>query len=311
MRTGAPLAATPNPRPRGLPRVPRMPAIPSTRSRLSRALRLCGLGLLLLSNTLHAMESPAVATPGSRIDVTASPLAPRDTKTLGDLARARQVFLEHHALAPQADLRIRVLARLDRTQADRLKLQLQAASGRIDVPLDGLSRFAIDPSWADLPEDTVVRSRLRDGSVTWRSDVRTPGLPPNVRRLGDLRLQCKVDWGSPLARRGLVPSLSSVAGDGALCRSRFTGALNSQFADRPVLAIDLVDGARRERLSYFFLHGAGDHAITLAASGSLDWFHDLRDHMYRLPLHDDSWPDDALVEFIFMDTQTASPTSEG
>lgn len=311
MCAGPPLAATVIPRPRGLPRVPRMSSIHFKRSPLSRVPGLCGLGLLLLSSTTHAAEAPDAAAPGTRIEVTAAPLAPRDAKTLGDLARARQMFLEHRALAPQAELRIRVLARLDRAQADRLALQLQAPSGRIDVALDGLSRFVIDPAWDGLPEDTVVRSRLRDGSVTWRSDVRTPGLPPNVRRLGDLRLQCKIDWGSPLARRGLVPSLSRVVGDGALCRSRFTGALNSQFADRPVLAIDLVDGPRRERLSYFFLHGAGDHAITLAASGSLDWFHDLRDHMYRLPLHDDSWPDDALVEFVFMDTRTVSLEREG
>ena len=28
--------------------------------------------------------------------------------------------------------------------------------------------------------------------MTWRTEIRTPGLPPNTRRLGDLRLECHV-----------------------------------------------------------------------------------------------------------------------
>lgn len=236
----------------------------------------------------------------SRVEVQGESTAPRDQKTLEDLAKASALFNQSHALAPQAELRFRVLARLDRTQSERLSIQVMAPTGRIDVPLDSLSRFRMDPSWLDLPPKTVVRSKLFDGDVAWRSDVRTPGLPPNVRRLGDLRLQCKLDWGTSLARRGPLSNVSLVPGS-AVCESRFTGAMNSQFADRPVLAVDLVHGERHERLSYFFLHGAGDNTPTRAISSTLDWWHDLRDHMYRLPLHDTSWPDDTRVEFIFMD----------
>jgi hypothetical protein len=265
--------------------------------------------VLFAASALMALPAAAqseAAPPTALVEVRADFATPRDAKTLGDLAEAVALFNRLRAMAPQAELRFRVLTRLDRAKAERLSIQVMAPSGRIDVPLDDLSRFSHDPAWAALPADTLVRSRLRDGEVTWRSDVRTPGLPPHVRRLGDLRLQCRLDWGSPLGRRGLLPSGSPFTPTDALCESRFTGALNSQFADRPVLAIDLVHGGRRERLSYFFLHGAGDNTPTRLLSASLDWNHDLKDHMYRLELQDEAWPDEALVEFTFMDLQALS-----
>jgi len=265
--------------------------------------------VLFTASALMALPAAAqseAAPPTAVVEVRADFATPRDAKTLGDLAEAVALFNRLRAMAPQAELRFRVLTRLDRAKAERLSIQVMAPSGRIDVPLDDLSRFGHDPAWAALPADTLVRSRLRDGEVTWRSDVRTPGLPPHVRRLGDLRLQCRLDWGSPLGRRGLLPSGSTFAPIDALCESRFTGALNSQFADHPVLAIDLVHGGRRERLSYFFLHGAGDPVHNRLLSASLDWNHDLKDHMYRLALQDETWPDEALVEFTFMDLQALS-----
>ncbi len=251
--------------------------------------------LLSLAAACAVAQPPvAAAAPPDRVVVSAAPIGARDARTLGELFRARALFEELRALSPQGELAFRVLARMDAGQSDRLGLQLLTAEGRVDVELDGLSRFRLAPSWLALPAETVVRSRLRDGSVTWRSDVRTPGLPANVRRLGDLRLQCKLDWGVPLGRGGLGLG-------GSDCEGAHSGAMNSQFADQPVLAIDLVHGPRRERLGYFHLHGAGDNGPTRLLSGLTDWAHQLKDHMYRLPLHDKTWPDDTWVAFTFMD----------
>jgi len=257
-----------------------------------------GVALAVAATSVLAQTPP----PAEPVVVSAAVLAPRDARTVAELRRAQALFEELRALSPQGELSFRVLARLNGAQTDRLGPQLVTVSGRIDITLDALSRFRLQPQWDALPPDTEVRSRLRDGGVAWRSDVRTPGLPPNTRRLGDLRLQCKLDWGVPLGRSGVVPGGSAWVSPARQCESALTGAMNSQFADQPVLAIDLVHGARRERLSYFFLHGAGDNLPTRMFSGGTDWAHQLRDHMYRLPLHDRSWPDDTRVEFTFMDS---------
>lgn len=291
-------------------RIPSTPSFHAARAR-PRLPHLWVVASALVLSTVPAWaQSSSPEPPSQQIEVRAESLVPRDAKTLGDLTEAVALFQRLQALAPQAELRFRALTRLDRSKADRLQIQVLAPGGRIDVPLDELSRFAFDPAWRALPPQTLVRSKLRDGEVAWRSDVRTPGLPPNTRRLGDLRLQCKLDWGTPLARRGLTPTGTTLSSLATLCETRFTGSLNSQFADRPVLAIDLVLGQRRERLSYFFLHGSGDNMPTRVISSALDWAHDLKDHMYRLPLADKSWPDDTLLELTFIDP-SALPLAEG
>jgi hypothetical protein len=76
------------------------------------------------------------------------------------------------------------------------------------------------------------------------------------------------------------------------------------FAERPVFAVALVDGARREVLSVDNLY--------MGASRNPQWKADLPycdcevlvDRAYTLPLGDRSWPDDTRVEFETMDGES-------
>ena len=43
-----------------------------------------------------------------------------------------------------------------------------------------------------LQEDASVMPNRKARTMTWRAEIRTPGLPPGTRRLGDLRLECEV-----------------------------------------------------------------------------------------------------------------------
>jgi hypothetical protein len=266
----------------------------------------CALYLARLALPWVVVAGPAVvaAAPSielDKVEVRGASIGARDQRSLGDLFRAQKIFEELRPMAPQASFRVRVLPRKNRKHAELMRIQVLAESRPFEVGLDPLGRFEVDPQWAMLPQQTIVRSRLRDGAVAWRADVRTPGLPANARRLGDLRLECKINWTVPLGRTGVLPYFQNIFGAGRMCTSPENGAINSLFADAPVLAVDLVHGERRERLSYFFLHGAGDNLPTRAIF-YVDWDDSLRDRMVRLPLHDQSWPDDALVEFIFMDS---------
>ncbi|MDM4765908.1 hypothetical protein [Pelomonas sp. SE-A7] len=243
--------------------------------------------------------------------------AERERKTLSQFAQALADFERLKASwAPNAELRFKVMPRQRASDAERLQLALQTPQGPRPIEIDELQRFAWDPAWLDLPGDTEVRSLLRDGKAAWRPDVRTPGLPSNVRRLGDLRLQCKLSWTSGLAR-GLPPVLAvatapvrwmmravtgQVGGD-TECSGQLSGAYNSILLDKPVWAVALVDGPRRWPLPYVFLHGSGDATGNQAIAGSLDWPSHLRQHMIRLPLHDMSWSNETRVEIEYDDEQ--------
>ncbi|MFN3305409.1 MAG: hypothetical protein ACK44A_17080 [Roseateles sp.] len=236
-----------------------------------------------------------------RVEVQGEAALAREKKTLAQLFKAQALFEEHRALAPDAPLRFQVYARTQADASPSLDLGLMTPEGRQPVVLDAQDRFVIDPAWRALPERTELRSRLADGRVTWRPDIRTPGVAGSSegeRRLGDLRLQCRVGFGSGVARGRMLFGWLPL--DTADCADR--GWSPSNFADRPVFAVTLVHGERRLTLSARLLHGLRDDG-----GERYDWGYSLRERMFRLPMGDASWPDDTRVVFEHMDDPPAPP----
>lgn len=245
-----------------------------------------------------ASASPPDARLG-RVEVQGEATTAREKKTLAQLFKAEALFLKHRALAPAAPLLFKVHARTQAESTGRLSLDLVTPAGREPVALDAEDRFVIDPAWRQLDSSTELRSRLADGRVTWRPDIRTPGVPAGERRLGDLRLQCRVGFGSGVARgaSGFGWLRSFVLDD---CEDRDWSPSN--FADRPVFSATLVHGERRLTLSARLLHGLRDDG-----GADYDWGYSLRERMFRLPIGDTSWPDDTRVVFEGMDDPPAPP----
>ncbi|MDC8772616.1 hypothetical protein [Roseateles albus] len=215
----------------------------------------------------------------------------RERKTLAQIFKAQALFQKHHKLAPQASLNYRVYARKYPDDLLRADLGLVGAQGRTPVTLDEEQRFVADPAWRLLDQDSEVRSKLADGRVTWRADIRTPGWPNGERRLGDLRLQCRVAFGSGLARTdaGWIGTLSKLfSADDEQCKKPDWSPSN--FADQPIFSVTLVHGDRRLRLNQRNLHGLFDES-----GEDYDWGFLLRDRMFRVPLGDLTWPDDTRV----------------
>lgn len=259
-------------------------------------------------NLVMTLLAGALALPASaplpdahlgRVEVSGEAATARESKTLAQLFKAQALFARHHALAPEAELKFKVYARTQADAAPSLALGLMTPTGRQPLVLDAEDRFSIDPAWRALPERTEVRSRLADGRVTWRPDIRSPGVPEGERRLGDLRLQCRVAFGSGVARgTDFLGGLLSFAFDD--CWDRTWSPSN--FADRPVFAVTLAHGERRLTISERLLHGLRDDG-----GPKFDWGYSLRERMFRLPMGDTSWPDDTRVVFESMDDPPAPP----
>ena len=255
-----------------------------------------------------ALLAGALALPASapqpeielgRVEVQGEAATAREKKTLAQLVKAEALFEKYRALAPAATLTFKVYARTQAETTQRLELGLMTPAGRQPVALDAQDRFVIDPAWRQLPGRTELRSRLADGRVTWRPDIRTPGMLEGERRLGDLRLQCRVGFGSGVARGAIgFGWLRSLVMDD--CEDPDWGPSN--FADRPVFAVTLVHGERRLTLSERLLHGLRD-----SGANDYDWGFSLRERMFRLPLGDESWPDDTRVLLEAMDDPAVPP----
>ena len=273
-------------------------------------MRCASILLALLCSAAHpatpAVSASAASGAGEQqVEVTAQLPGARDEKTLSQLLNARDAFDRHHALAPDATLSFRLYARLDPKDLVRLHLFRVDGRQRREVPLDGRQRFALSPEWtrADADRGVLLQTNLPDGAVAWKVDVRSPGVPGDRRRLGDLRLECEADTFHGNLQRGLRTPVSAImdASD-ELC---LLDDAEVWFAERPVFGVTLVSGARRRTLPYSYLHGSTG---TMALAGLFDWPYALRDRAYFLPLEDRSWPDDTQVTFDAMDDPQPEPT---
>jgi hypothetical protein len=205
-------------------------------------------------------------------------------------------------MAPNALLRYKLLPRQRDTNMEGIELQIVGDSFTMPVSFAADRTFTLERNQKALDENASVRPNRKADSMTWRTDVRTPGLPPNTRRLGDLRLECHVGMEADLVSN-VLPVIGQI--------SRFIDRMRDYcdksdahyyfFSERPLFSVTMVAGARREILSVDELYaGASSDPLSKTDLSYCDC-QVLLDRTYYVPLGDRSWPDDTLVEIEYMD----------
>jgi hypothetical protein len=253
-----------------------------------------------LAFTAALAQVPAKSELGA---VTVTGLANPVEKSYRRMVEGMDLFERMHALAPDAQLRFKLLPRKRGTNMDDIQLEVVGNSFTYRVPIAPDRTFTLARDAKAWAEDAMVSPNRRKLSMTWRTEIRTPGLPANTRRLGDLRLECLVG-----IEAGLVSNTSSTVMQ-RLSRLltdpfRYCGQKNAQylfFADRPIFGVTLVAGNRREVLAIDQLYASASDDPGLPQDLPFCDCEVLLDRTYFLPLGDKSWPDDTLVEFEYME----------
>ena len=259
----------------------------------------------LCAAALCAVAAQVESSSSSRADAVAvtalrNPVDKSYRRMLSGIER----FEKRRQVAPAATLRFKLLPRNRATRMEDVELEIVGDSFAVPVALAPDRSFALERHALALKENASVRPNRRAGTLTWRAEIRTPGLPPGTRRLGDLRLECEVGMQAGLIsnyRPFLFGLLDPLVREGpGYCHRLAPRYLF--FADRPLWSVTLVAGERREVLPVDMLYGG--------ASRDPDWKDDLpycdcevlMDRAYFLPLGDPSWPDDTRVELEYMET---------
>jgi hypothetical protein len=250
------------------------------------------------------------AAPAEQVDAGPRGLPPIEITTLRDpvaksyrrIVGGMELFERRHDLAPAAPLRFRLWPRRQDTDLSSIVLRVVGQTVALPVPLAPDRTFALPRDARALAEDAIVVPDRRAGSMTWRADIRTPGLPPDTRRLGDLRLECLVGMESGLIsnhRASLLDALASLFDGPQRCERPEPRYLF--FADRALWSVTLVHGARRQVLSVDQLYaGISRDPMTADDLRHCDC-EVLLDRAYFAPLGDASWPDDTLLELEYVD----------
>ncbi|TFW11683.1 hypothetical protein E4L96_20565 [Massilia arenosa] len=170
-----------------------------------------------------------------------------------------------------------------RTKGDdpfaNLQLKLVGESEPLAVPVDANGVFVLPRSERAYDENAELILNRRKNEFSGFPYVRTPGLPANVRRLGDHRLECRVVVAIGKKEIGL---LATAAANTLLlttdwCSSKRTSwGLNAEYE---------LDGATLRE---------GSRSVELQVQG----------RHYQVPMSDTSWSDEALIELRPMHVPT-------
>ena len=184
---------------------------------------------------------------------------------------------------------------------DDLRLQVLGRTVERSVPVAADHTFTLERDPKALAEYAVVVLERRAMTMTWRTDIRSPGVPEGQRRLGDLRLECEVGL-----EAGLVSNVRSILDEiaNALTRPGFCKRNPARyyfFAERPLFAVTLVHGERRYTLPVAELYAGLARDPLIAQELPYCDCEVLLDRTYFLPLGDTTWPDDTRVEYEYME----------
>lgn len=103
-------------------------------------------------------------------------------------------FRQYHDLAPHADLRFGLVSGASGTPLPLKQARMESNGWGVDLPVVEEGWFTMPGAENDAHANAdVVVSWRGGGAVTWTIDVHTAGLPYQVYRLGDLRLECRVN----------------------------------------------------------------------------------------------------------------------
>jgi hypothetical protein len=213
-----------------------------------------------------------------------------------------QMFDKEHALAPAVpELKFRVLTNTGKVTcigmcstspvrapgAGEQTFGLRIASDNLSiaVPVSPEGWFTVPRSQAAYDDKADLVLNQKKGTYKFSVEVHTPGLPDNVRRLGDLRLECKVQVA---IIKEEIPFWIVALGNSVLMTTDWCGKeklgdepLKFGFAStKPLLAATLVNGERSQKLD----------------SGK---------RSFQVPLADRNWPDDALIRLEFAPPEDA------
>jgi hypothetical protein len=248
----------------------------------------------------HAQVNPAPALP----TVTIVAKANRDPveKSYRKMVRGMDLFDAERSLSPNGALRFKLLPRRLETDMKNIEMEVIGSTIAFPVALSLDNTFTLERNAKAFDENAQVIPNRKSQTMTWRSDIRTPGLPPNTRRLGDLRLECRVGM-----EAGLISNSSNLIGriaqaltdTPAYCDRK--SPLYLFFADQSLFSVALVRGSWREVLSIDKLYASASDDPNLKSDLPYCDCEVLIDRTYVLPLGDKSWPDDTLVEFDYMD----------
>jgi hypothetical protein len=187
-------------------------------------------------------------------------------------------FDDDHALAPAAtEVRFRLRGK-GKASADVLAGAVVRLSGKdtdIVLPLADDGGFVLPRNRAAEDDNADVVVNRKKNSIGWNPDIRSAGVPDGMRRMGDVRLECRV---LVAVAKNYIPFLVRAMINTLTLTTDWCGFKDFELSvrsDREISSATLVEGERRRPLKI------GDDGKS-----------------YSVPIGDKTYSNDALIELL-------------
>lgn len=195
------------------------------------------------------------------------------------VVKGLDIFDKLHHLAPAVpEVRFLFQMRGDRVAPDEAPV-LRIAGDELSqyVPIGPDGRFSVPRIEQAIDEDASLIMNRKKGTYRIGPEIRTPGLPANVRRLGDIRLECQV--------------LVAIAKEEA--PFWLVAAANSLMLTGDWCSIFKADKA------YYDVAGAAPVATATMVHDERKLGLEIENGRFKVPIAEPGWPDDTLIELTF------------
>jgi hypothetical protein len=212
-----------------------------------------------------------------------------ELKTYRVMAAGLDAFDDYHALAPAApEVRFKLRARggAKNVEMENLAIRVAGDSVSIHLPVAADHTFSLPRSEEARRENADLLLNKPKGGYRWEPDIHSAGVPQGMRRLGDLRLECKV----------LVATAKEEIG------FWFTSMVNTLLLTTDWCGhekIKLQKVTQRTVASATLLHGEQRVPLKLSSDGL----------GYYPPLGEKIYADDELIEIQFVEAPDATPAA--
>lgn len=236
---------------------------------------------VLLTMAAPAFAQDAAPREAAAEQVQVSSIRDPELQPYRRMVRGLDAWDEKHArLAPQASLRFELWSKEGKLASpEGLLLRIAGNEVNIALPLDGEATFVLPRSQDALDDNADLLLNRKKQQFRWRPRVRSPGVPENARRLGDLRMECEV---SAAVRKEEIPLLyrAGAVAAGGICNLPMVGY--AYRAPRQLRSAVVVSGDRRS-------------GLPVMEDGKV----------FHAPLRDKSWDNDALIVYTFAEPEAA------
>lgn len=147
---------------------------------------------LAISSLASAAQEDQSQERASRVEITN--YHDPELRSYAQMLKGLRAYRDNRRFAPESELFFILIPKSKNVGVEGLKMRLASNDNSIDIPVESSGQFKLPLIEQAADDEYELILNKPKGQFLIRPYIKTRNLPDNVKRLGDLRLECEVRW---------------------------------------------------------------------------------------------------------------------